>query len=145
MIAPRQPVSAHSGDSGGNGHGNGEAREDRGDNGQFAPGNRPAHTFPRGHRFGKGNPLAGRVEKLRAALLKAIDPKDFVAIAKTQIRKAKQGDTESAKFLFDRVLGKATQAVALTGSDGESLVDLLQRILSARREIEERARHLRAV
>ena len=71
------------------------ANRGRGPRGRFAPGN----------RFGRGNPFAQKVAKLRAALLRAVSAGNVRAIIKGLVVKAKAGDVAAAKLLLDRVLG----------------------------------------
>lgn len=73
---------------------------DRGADGKFRPGN----------RAGKGNPLGGRVARLRSALIQAIDEKDIEKIVKGLIEAAKSGDVAAAKLVFAYVLGQPLQA-----------------------------------
>ena len=68
--------------------------------GQFAPGN----------GFGKGNPHARRVAALRSALLDAVSEDDMRAVIQKVVEQAKQGDVMAARVLFERVLGKPTEA-----------------------------------
>ncbi|MDZ4685022.1 MAG: hypothetical protein SH850_08020 [Planctomycetaceae bacterium] len=68
----------------------------RDDSGKFLPGN----------AGGPGNPHAGRVSKLRAALLNAITEDDITAVAKAIVESAKLGDVAAAKLLFERCLGR---------------------------------------
>ena len=63
--------------------------------GRFAPGN----------RLGKGNPLAGRAAKLRAALLRRVKRADVEAIADKLVVMAKAGDLAAMKELLNRVVG----------------------------------------
>ena len=79
-------------------------------------GRRQDGRFTQGNRHGRGNPLAGRAAKIRAALLKALTEEDAKAIAAKLIEMAKGGDLAAVKELFDRTVGKAVQA------------DLLERI-----------------
>ena len=62
-------------------------------------------TFGKGNKFGKGNPLAKRVGKLRAALVNAVSPGDMKAIVASLVAAAKSGDVAAAKLLFERVCG----------------------------------------
>jgi hypothetical protein len=48
--------------------------------------------FAKGNKLGRGNPLAGRAAKIRAALLKASTPDDVKTIAQRLIDGAKSGD-----------------------------------------------------
>lgn len=68
--------------------------------GRFAPGN----------RVGKGNPLAGRVAKLRAALIEAVTPGDVKAIARGLVAKARKGEIDAARLLLAYTLGKPIEA-----------------------------------
>ena len=68
----------------------------RGTNGRFAPGN-PG---------GPGNPHAGSVSKLRAAILRAVDEGDIEAIIKKLVQQARSGDLPAVKELLDRCVGK---------------------------------------
>lgn len=72
-------------------------------------------TFAKGNPGGRGNPLAKQVNQLRVALAKAVTPADVRGIAKGLIRKAKNGDVAAAHELFDRLLGKAKQAIEVSG------------------------------
>jgi len=63
--------------------------------------------FGRGNRYGRGNPLAAKVQKLRVALVRAVTPDDLQAVARALLTAAKAGDTGAAKLLFDRTLGPA--------------------------------------
>jgi len=62
--------------------------------------------FVKGNQFGKGNPLAKKVARLRAALLCAITPNDVQAIIKKLIKQARAGDLAAAKEVFDRAVGR---------------------------------------
>jgi hypothetical protein len=67
----------------------------RGKGGLFAPGN----------KFGKGNPHAAKVQKLRSTLVNAVTQKDIREVVKKLVEKAKEGCHHSAKILFDRIFG----------------------------------------
>lgn len=69
------------------------------------------HTgrFTPGNRLGKGNPLAGRAAKIRAALFKAVNAKDMTDIVDKLVEKAKTGDLAAIKLLLDRTLGPAVE------------------------------------
>jgi hypothetical protein len=79
--------------------------------GRFAPGN----------RVGKGNPLAGRIAKLRAALIEAVKPGDVQAIARSLVKKARAGEIDAARLLLAYTLGKPIEA---------DLIDRLERLES---------------
>lgn len=71
--------------------------------GRFAPGN----------RLGRGNPLAGRVARIRAELLKAVTKDDSKVIAKKLIEGARSGDLAFIKEFYDRTIGRTCD----TGTD----------------------------
>ena len=71
-----------------------------GDNGRDAGG-----RFTQGNAGGPGNPLARRVARLRAELLRAI--------VAALVAKAKQGDTVAAREVLDRAIGKAAEGIDL--------------------------------
>lgn len=68
----------------------------RGKNGRFTLGN-PG---------GPGNPHAGSVSKLRAAILRSVDEGDIEAIIKQLVQQARSGDLPAVKELLDRCVGK---------------------------------------
>jgi hypothetical protein len=68
----------------------------QGPNGRFLPGN----------RFGRGQPLAGQVAKLRAAMLKAVKVGDVKDIIGGMIDKARGGDVAAAKLVLQYTLGE---------------------------------------
>lgn len=72
---------------------------DRDSRGRFTPGN----------AGGPGNPLGGKVARLRAALIEAVSEDDIRAIAHGLIEQAKDGDIAAAKELLNRTLGKPTE------------------------------------
>lgn len=66
--------------------------------------------FVRGNAGGPGNPHAKHVGALRAALLEAVTPEDFKAIAAALVSAAKRGEAWAVRELFDRTLGKPVEA-----------------------------------
>ena len=72
----------------------------RDERGRFLPGN----------EGGPGNPYIKRVAALRKALLEAVTPEDIVQVVAALIEKAKKGDVNAAKILFDRTFGPPTPA-----------------------------------
>ena len=68
----------------------------RGTNGKFLPGN----------RLGRGNPLGGKVAKLRAAMLRAAKVGDVQAVLAALLKKAKVGDVAAAKLYFAYTAGE---------------------------------------
>ncbi len=75
--------------------------DDRDRRGRFLPGN----------AGGPGNPFARRVAALRSALIQSVQAEDLIAIAKTLIEKARQGDTAAAKLVYQYILGKPAETV----------------------------------
>ncbi len=71
----------------------------------------PGGRFAKGNPGGPGNPFARRVAALRSALIQSVQAEDLIAIAKTLIEKARQGDTAAAKLVYQYVLGKPAEAV----------------------------------
>jgi len=72
--------------------------------------------FAKGNAGGPGNPMAGKIAKLRAALIRSVGQKDLREVVAALLAKAKQGDVAAAKELFDRTLGRPTE------------VDLIERL-----------------
>ncbi len=72
-----------------------------------APKGRDGHgRFAKGNRISRGNPLARRVARLRAALVRAVTPEDIAAVVEALVKKARSGDVAAARELLDRTLGK---------------------------------------
>ncbi|MCC6581439.1 MAG: hypothetical protein IT440_13460 [Phycisphaeraceae bacterium] len=62
--------------------------------------------FATGNAGGPGNPLGGKVAKLRAALVEAVSEDDIRAVAATLVSLAKGGDPQAIKELLNRALGR---------------------------------------
>lgn len=78
--------------------------------GRFAPGN----------HFGKGNPQHKRMAELRQAALDATTPEMVRAIMrKLAVAAMKDGDVAAARLVLEYAMGKPTQAIELSGPDGE--------------------------
>lgn len=77
--------------------------------------------FTKGNPGGPGNPFAKQAAELRAALYKAVTPEDIEEIATKLVAKAKRAEVPAVKELFDRLWGKAPQAVELSGADGDAI------------------------
>lgn len=75
-------------------------KTDRDQRGRFLPGN-PG---------GPGNPHAGKVARLRTAMLEAITPEDVNAAIMALAAKAREGDVAACRELLDRAVGKAGEA-----------------------------------
>lgn len=89
------------------------AREQPSANGRDGKG-----RFSKGWKGGPGNPLGSKVDKLRSALLGAVTKEDIEAIAKRLVLDAQKGDVQAVHELFDRIFGKAKEAIVVTGADG---------------------------
>lgn len=76
-----------------------------------------------GKQPGAGRPkgaLAGHTilaQEMRKALIEAA-AEEWGPIVKSLVRLAKQGEVYAIRELFDRIFGKATQGLELTGKDG---------------------------
>jgi hypothetical protein len=93
----------------------------------------PHGHFAKGHKFSRNNRKALR---LRWAVLRHVTAADVLEIMRTQLAKAKEGDTKAAAFVYDRCLGKPVAPVELSGPDGEplagvSLADVTAAVLEA--------------
>lgn len=88
--------------------------------GRFVAGNKVAE--------GHTNPRALHVQKLRAALEKAVSEKDLQQIVAALKRKAKKGDTHAADILFDRIFGKPIQQHELGQDTMETLAAFLGKL-----------------
>ena len=75
-------------------------------NGRFIPGCKP----------GPGNPFADKVAKYRSALTRAVTPAQFLRIARKMAELAEAGDTDAAKIVLDRLLGRPVQPMEVSGS-----------------------------
>ena len=73
----------------------------------------PSGRFRKGNPGGPGNPFAGRVQALRAALLEAVTPEDLREVVVRMVADAKVGDHQARKELLDRVLGRPLEADVL--------------------------------
>jgi hypothetical protein len=63
-----------------------------------------------GNRGGPGNPYTKSIGLLRAALLRSVSEKDFEAVVKALVAKAKQGDIGAIRELMDRIVGRPVEA-----------------------------------
>lgn len=77
-------------------------------------------------RFGEGNALSykgheNRWKKqadFRKAISEAVSLQDIKEIAQAVVARAKDGDLEAARLIFDRVAGKPTDRIEIEGADG---------------------------
>jgi len=77
-----------------------KAKNDRGTDGRFSPGNKAAC----------GNPHNRRVARLRSVLLDAVSDDDLEAVARKLVVLAKRGDVGAAKLLLAYLIGKPAAA-----------------------------------
>lgn len=74
-----------------------------GQNGRDAKG-----RFTKGNSGGPGNPLAKQVNRLRSALVNAVDESDVEAIITAMVEKAQAGDVAAARLILEYAAGKPT-------------------------------------
>lgn len=76
--------------------------------------------FTLGNSGGTGNPFTKVANQFRAALYAATSEDDIKAMAQALIKRVKEkGDPAAASVLFDRLWGKAPQAIELSGPEGQ--------------------------
>lgn len=73
-------------------------------------GRRSNGRFAAGNQLGRGNPMQKRVQLLRVELLKTVRPHDMAEIVAKLVALAKSGDLQAIKEVFDRTIGKPSQA-----------------------------------
>lgn len=61
--------------------------------------------FAKGNPGGPGNPLAGKVFRIRQLFYDCASDEDLKVVVKRIIRNAKNGDFAAARYLLDRLLG----------------------------------------
>jgi hypothetical protein len=67
--------------------------------------------FGNGNKFGKGNPYARHVARLRASLIEAVGDDGLADIVQGMVTAAKGGDVAAAKLLLSYLLGKPAESV----------------------------------
>jgi hypothetical protein len=77
--------------------------------------------FGRGNKAAAGNGNARRMQEYRRQFLEAINPATIPALARKLQVDAIKGDYDALRILLDYTLGKPSQAVELSGPDGEAL------------------------
>jgi hypothetical protein len=78
--------------------------------GPFGNGRDAKGKFTKGNPGGPGNPLAGRVARLRFALVNAVTAEDIEQVISALLQQAKDGDVGATKELLSRVLGRPLEA-----------------------------------
>ena len=86
--------------------------QERDGQGRFLPGNRAA----------VGNPHNRAAQLIRSAMFGAVDLCDVIEIVRALVERAKAGDVQAAREIFDRTLGRplSTSTVDLSVSGGLS-------------------------
>lgn len=77
--------------------------------------------FLPGHKFASGNPIARRMNELRRALVCAQTPEDVLAVGKSLLQSATDGDSSAANVYLSFIIGRPLQSIALVDSDGQPL------------------------
>jgi len=98
-------------------------------------GGRDASTgrFTPGNPGGPGNPYARATAAFRSVMLETITEADIKAVVKILIKSARSGESWAIRELLDRTIGKATQAVEVSGPDARPLT--LEEIVKATQTI----------
>ena len=99
--------------NGGNGNG-------RDASGRFAPGCAP----------GPGNPHAASVAEFRSAILAAVTLNDIRDLVRVLVKRGKDGDIAACREILDRVVGKATASVEVSGPRTPGPQDILDHLRS---------------
>ena len=106
-----------------------EAPSTNGSNGHDTNG-----RFAAGNQFGRGNPLAAQVARLRSAMLSAVTEDDMKAVVGKLVALAKDGDVSAIKLLLDRVLGKVVAVEEPPVSSPERAAKIAEIVERIRRE-----------
>lgn len=88
-----------------------------------ANGNTHAPKFMPGNKLSRGNPFGGKIEKFRARLMDKVTPEQFDRVVKALIAKAEAGEGWAIREFFDRLIGKSTERVEVSGH-----VEVLQEV-----------------
>ena len=67
--------------------------------------------FTQGNKYGKGNPYARHVARLRTSLIEAVGDDGLADIVQGMVTAAKGGDVAAAKLLLSYLLGKPADSV----------------------------------
>ncbi len=104
-----------------------------------------AGRFSAGNQLGRGNPHAAQVARLRSVMLAAVSEDDLRTVVGMLVEKAKGGDVNAIKLLFDRTLGKVV-AIEDPKASGitprvQELIDRIRSRIEAEREVDGRESH----
>lgn len=91
----------------------------------FGDGRAANGRFTKGNPGGPGNPLGGKVARLRSALVAAVTEEDIQAIAARLVASAREGDLAATRELLLRTLGRPLEADLLERL--ERLEELMER------------------
>lgn len=75
----------------------------------------PVYKFGPGNKFGKGNPFGGKIEKFRARLIGKVTDEQFDRVVAALVKKAMDGEPWAIREFFDRIVGKSTERVQISG------------------------------
>jgi len=99
-------------------------------NGSPAGRNRVTGHFQKGNNFSRGNAVARRTRELRQATLDAVSADQVAAVITKLAALAADGDVPAARVFLEHVIGKPTQALEVTGADGQVLGLDMDRLLA---------------
>ena len=99
-------------------------------NGSHSGRDRVTGYFQKGNNFSQGNSLARRTRELRQATLDAVTVEQVKAVITKLAELAGNGDVPAARVFLDHVIGKPTQALELSGPDGEALGQDMGKVLT---------------
>jgi hypothetical protein len=91
----------------------------------FGDGRDAKGRFTKGNAGGPGNPLGGKVARLRSALVEAVTEEDIQAIAARLVTGAREGDLAATRELLLRTLGRPLEPDILQRL--ERLEELMER------------------
>jgi len=78
--------------------------------------------FSAANRFGRGNPFAARVQRLRAAFLEAVQPGDVKRIIRMMIALAVAGDVAAAIVVLRWALGSPPPMDVTEGGEEQRII-----------------------
>lgn len=86
--------------------------------------------FGKGNKLGKGNPNNRKAQQLRNALLKSVDRQDVLDVMAAMVKKAKEGDTNAAKIVLDRLFGKPRLAVSIETEGNGTTIEVRRQVFA---------------
>jgi hypothetical protein len=91
------------------------------DTNEHGNGRDPRGWFAKGNKIAAGNPMNVRMRELRQALLNCATEADIRDLYASLMESARAGDTAATRLLFEYLVGKPVQGIALAGPEGEPL------------------------